>query len=168
MAFVVEDGTGLLDSNSFCSVEYADAYFNLRMNQVWASFTLEEKQSLLVQGTDFICVRWGAHFDGDILVEGQALVFPRTKFPPVPDPVMRATCEYAMIASNGPLIPVPEFSATGYQVTGKTEKIGPIEEKTNYAYEGPGSTQITIPPYPYPDMMLKPYFRKGMGSVIRN
>ena len=36
MAFVVEDGTGLSNSNSFVAVAFADSYFADRNQTAWA------------------------------------------------------------------------------------------------------------------------------------
>lgn len=51
--FVVEDGTGLADANSYASVEEADDYLtaNIHVFPKWTLLSLEEKQHLLVWGS---------------------------------------------------------------------------------------------------------------------
>ena len=43
---VVEDGTGLTDSNSYVSVVFADDYFSTRGVSKWETLTETEKQQM--------------------------------------------------------------------------------------------------------------------------
>lgn len=154
MSFVVEDGTGLPDANSFVSVEFANDYFQLRRVVDWDG-DLEDKQAWLVQATDYISNRFG--FKGLKLKSDQALPFPRsgTGFPTMPVNLLKATCEYAVRAKLGPLAPDLVVDETGRAVAAKTEKVGPIEDAITYATSGPGAELALFKPYPAADMLLR-------------
>ncbi len=166
--FIVEDGTGKSNATSYASVEGADAYFNARLNQIWMDLELERKQAALIDATDYIDVRWGQVLKGKPLTETQTLLFPRDCPEGMPANLLKATYEYAVRASQSPLFKDPLVDESGYQVTGKSEKVGPIEEKTTYAYEGTGSNLMTTIPYPYPDGLMRPLVRQAGNRVIRN
>lgn len=169
MALIVEDGTGVPGANSYASVAYADSYFNARLNQVWGGLLEPQKEAALILGTDYINARWGRFLRGKKTVEDQPLEFPRDIYgDEMPNVLLAATCEYAVRASQTSLFPDPLVDETGYQITGKTEKVGPIEEKTTYAYEGPGSTMRIWLPYPYPDSLMRSLLTQIGNRVIRN
>lgn len=170
MAFVVEDGTGKADANSYCSVAAADAYFADRGNVAWAG-TDQQKQAWLVQATDYIDMRFSARFLGSRMYTdspSQALEFPRVDNggQVMPVNLIRACAEYALRAKSGPLAPDPVTDPSGYAVQSSTKKVGPIEKTTAFAVS-PGSARHVIKPYPAADMLLRPLLRSG-GSVIRN
>ena len=73
MAFVVEDGTGLENANSFCSVAFADSYFSDRGIAAWTGSNTVKEQAL-VRATDYISNRFT--FRRDPYSEEQALPFP--------------------------------------------------------------------------------------------
>lgn len=75
--FVVEDGTGLADANSLCSVAVADQYHEDYGNTDWALKTLAEKQQALRLGTQAHEVRYGSRLRGSRVNEGQSLSWPR-------------------------------------------------------------------------------------------
>lgn len=165
MGFVVEDGTGLPNATSFVSVLFADEYFQLRGLEEWQG-TNEQKEAWLVQATDYISARF--NFRGRQLNAEQALPFPRSGVGPfgMPVPLLRATCEYAVRAKNGPLAPDIEVDDTGRAVAGKTEKVGPIEDSVTYATSGPGASLSLFRPYPAADILLKGLIQRGT-RVIR-
>lgn len=173
MTIVVEDGTGLEDSNSYASVEYADTYFEDRGNETWTDLDSNVKESALINATDYINMRWGEKFKGSLATETQALLWPRlyvgSSALQMPDILLRATVEYALRASAGPLAPDYEFDSTGRLWTKKREEVGPIVEETSY-----GSSSVTdlytFRPYPVPDALIKPLLvGGGMGGyLIRN
>ena len=49
MAFIVEDGTGVEDANSYTSVAFADAYFADRNNTTWSGASVADKEFALVK-----------------------------------------------------------------------------------------------------------------------
>lgn len=92
---VVENGTGLLDSNSYVSVLSADTYFSDR----GLTFT-DNKEGSLIQATDYLDTVY--KFKGTKLVPDQSLQFPRvinnvTVFPKA---IVSATLYIALKLSN--------------------------------------------------------------------
>ena len=53
MSFVLEDGSGVIDSNSYADVAFADAYFSDRKVVAWTGIT-SSKQAALISATDYI------------------------------------------------------------------------------------------------------------------
>lgn len=170
MAFVVEDGTGKEDANSYASVEFADAYFSDRGITAWTG-TVDQKQTYLIRATDYIDGRFANYFSGQRLYTSepdQALQFPRDAFVGMPATLLKATCEYALRAISSALAPDPTYDPSGLQVESTRRKVGPIETETTFA-AGSGNTRDTIRAYPAADMLIKPLLRGGQsnGRVIR-
>lgn len=104
---VVEDGTGLVDSNSYVSLEYADDYFSTRSVSSWSELTDDQKKALLVKGTDYIdsVFKW----KGVKSTPTQSLNFPRKdliddngyKVEGIPNCLKVAVCESALVLSSG-------------------------------------------------------------------
>ena len=190
--FTVEDGTGLAGANSYASVSYANDYHDGRGNTLWthSSVTDSDKEQALVRATDYIEKRFGHKFRGWKESSTQALQWPRIDaednsgylLPDIPDKLKQAVAEYALRSvslhelSPDPISPVPkqvnlhgqtrDLSSTG-EVSKKTEKVGPIEESTEYRF---GDDTVTaaglatksslvsdynIPEYPAADMLLE-------------
>ena len=174
MAFTPEDGTGVSGANSYATVQFADEYFTDRAISAWLSLTTDAKQAALIAATDYIDKRWGPYFKGCRLTETQALEFPRDSFVDAndagytPEVLKKATAEYAIRASSAPLAPDIEQDPSGYQVSRKMEKVGPIEERTDFAFLGPGATRQLLTPYPAADMLLRSLLKNTQGRVIRN
>lgn len=168
MAFTPEDGTGLADANSYSDVATADSYFADRNNAAWAALTTGNKQAALIAATDYIDAVFGAFFRGVPVSETQALCFPRDEFTGIPANLKKATAEYALRASAGPLAPDVEQDPSGYQVSRKFQRVGPIEERTDFAFLGPGASRKLLKPYPAADMLLRPLLNTTTGRVIRN
>ena len=173
MALIVEDGTGLDDAESFAAVAYADAYWLARGGASWAALSEGAKEIALRLATDYMEIRWRSRWKGLRLTAGQALAWPRSDVvdedgydvaaDAVPTRVANACVEYAFRAASGDLIPDPETDATGGTVTRKREKVGPIEEETEYLLT---SSVKTIKPYPKADRTLRGLLLAG-GGVIR-
>jgi hypothetical protein len=166
--FVLEDGTGLITSNSYGAVADADIYFADRGNTVWVGLTTPVKETLLILATDYIDMRFGQMFKGTVLVDTQALQFPRTEFDPIPANLKKATYEYAFRANSAVLSPDIVRHPSGYQISRSFEKIGPIEERTDFAVIGSGSSLSYYNAFPSVDALLKPFLKATNGSVIRN
>lgn len=168
MSLIVEDGTGLMDSNSYVSVAEADAYFKLRGVASWAALPEEDKESALVNGTDYIGLRWSC-LKGEVLNEFQALAFPRTEWEGVPEGVKRATLEYALLASEDELWLRPVVDPSGLSVAERMEKVGPIEERVKFGVNnqtGVGAV-MQFAPFPKADSLMKPFRCNSQGRVIR-
>jgi len=151
MAFVVEDGTGKIDSNSYGSVADSDIYFNDRGNAEWAALSTQQKQQNLVKATDYIDLVYGSRFIGYKATDEQALQWPRIDAEgyasnEIPIDLEKATFEYALRSSVNVLIP-DGFSGAAI----KKEKVGPIETEYDTSR---GSTLTAIIPYPGADLYL--------------
>lgn len=168
MTIIVEDGSGLPNSNSYGSVADADIYFTDRNNIVWLNLTTAEKEVLLIKASDYINLRFGQLLKSEILVETQALEFPRVDYPLVPLPVLKATYEYAIRANSVELAPDIVRDPSGYQVSRTFQKVGPIEERKDFAVIGSGSAITYYNAYPAVDCLLRPYLKSVAGGVIRN
>lgn len=154
MAFTVEDGTGLEDSNSFTSVAYADAYFTDRGVTDWTGAD-SVKQTALIKATDYIETRFSNNFRGSQLTTEQALSFPRDLEGDLPACLQKATCEYALRSLSAPLAPDPTVDTSGLRLKGYSKKLGPLEKKYEYADAGAHLFQ----PYPMADSLLKSLLR---------
>lgn len=153
MAFVVEDGTGKVDANSYGSVAGADAYFADRGVTTWVGSDTV-KQQALVKATDYIDTRFSTKFKGYVLYPDvpQALAFPRTAFDGMPVVLLKATYEYALRSLAKPLAPDPATSSVGGAITSQKKKVGPLETETHYAE---GTSSVTVfQPYPMADALI--------------
>lgn len=162
MAFVVEDGTGLANANSYVSVADADAYFADRGITAWTGSSTVKEQAL-IRATDFIETVYGRRFRGSVVTDTQALSFPRyiTGEDEIPSDLKKATCEYALRALSASLLPDPSSDATGLPLMGKTTIVGPIETTVRYSGTVPALTKN----YPAADMLLAGLVRPA--SVVR-
>ena len=125
---IVEDGTGLANSESYISVAYADDYHLKRGNQSWGQMSPTRKEQLLRQASDYITYVFGPSFVGIRAVTGQAMAWPRQLSDGgylyslgVPIEVQQATAELALVANSTPLLP------NQTSVAKKKVKVGPIE-----------------------------------------
>ncbi len=102
----------------------------------------------------------------------QALEFPRANLfddngnliTGIPLRLKQASAEYSVRARAAALFVDPAVDDTGRAVTGKFEKVGPIEERTDYE-EGSGVSNL-LRPYTAADQLLLDYL-KVAGAVIR-
>jgi hypothetical protein len=173
MPFLVEDGTGLPNSNSYESVAEFNDYCSLRGLEITANYNDTDKQRALIKATEYIDLV--KNFKGRRLLSTQALKFPRAylKDPEfcgvyiegIPSKLKYALSEYAYreLVNPGSLIPDPETDASGLQVQSSFEKVGPIEEKKTYL----GSSVKTVKPFPKADKYLVDYVDPTSGGTYR-
>jgi hypothetical protein len=84
----------------------------------------------------------------------------------IPRPLKHACAEYAVRAHAAALMPDLTLDASGGSVKRKKERVGPIEEETEYV-SGTFLMQ-KMPPYPAADALLTQYLiGGGQGGVIR-
>lgn len=132
MNFVVEDGTGLPNANSYCEVDFFRDYWSDR-GVDYTGKTNEELQGLLVQATQYI--DRGYRYIGKKLTKEQSLQFPRVYiydsvlYKNLPIEIKFATCEAVKILIDGGEL----FSNETNLVTEKSEAVGVI--KTTYKYQ---------------------------------
>ena len=134
MAFTVEDGTGVTDSNAFCSVTFSDDYHADRGSADWKG-AKQEKQRAIVRASDFLgrLSYRGSRVDEeqsmawprlDVWSEGHELLDPTV----IPIQLKRATAELAMIALEEELQP----DSVDGRVASETEKSGSMSLTTTF------------------------------------
>lgn len=185
MAFTVEDGTGVVDANSYIAEAEFRSYHADRGVDV-TTLTQAQVEQSCVRATDYIDKRFGRRFRGWRESKSQGLEWPRIDaidndgylLDLLPKQLRHATAEYALRAhylgqlAPDPALQVPTRDTTGSgttesagQVRSKTEKVGPIEESTQYADTASSGTRTTsasvlldgtvIPAYPAADLLLE-------------
>jgi hypothetical protein len=164
MAFKVETGDIVDGANSYGSVAGANTYFTDRGGMGWTG-TDDQKQSYLIQATDYIESRYGHRFIGEkIDADEQSLSWPRDaegyEEDEIPEALKKATYEYANRARVAPLAPDPVTDTSGLPLFVNRRKVGPIETEVRYQL---GSTVQTIKPYPAADMLLRPLLMPSGG-----
>lgn len=171
MAFVAEDGTGKADANALTDVAFADAYFSDRGVTGWTGLPTPRKQQCLILATDYVESRWAAKFKGErqfTADPAQALSFPRLCIGSdgaVPVAIQKAVAEYALRANTASLAPDPTVDASGRLAIGVRSKLGPIEDETQFASEGPLARPQLLRSYPAADMLVRPYLRVTSGVI---
>ena len=109
MALIHEDGSGVSDAESYCSVAFADAYHSARGNAWEGSDGV--KESALRQATDYM---GGRNWKGERVSASQALDWPRDGVvvdgyeldaDAVPTAIQKACAELALRALVEPLAP---------------------------------------------------------------
>ena len=168
MANVVEDGTGLSNTNAYIDVAFADAYFTERNNAAWAG-TNVEKEAFIVRATDYIELVFGYRFIGTKFLATQALQHPRKADDDtslgLPINLKKACAEYALIAKNSPLIVNPVYSADGMLVTEISKEVTGIKKSVKY---DTNQMPIQLRPYPTADLYLKDLLFSIRTGLIRN
>lgn len=171
MAFTVEDETGLEDANAYISLAEFKAYWDDR-GYDYSSITDENIQIAIIKATDYIENRYRKRFRGTREFTAQALSFPRLRLydedgrlvEGLPTRLKNATAEYAKRAITAELAPDPTIDDRGQKVTRFREKVGPIEEETQYSEAG----GIAIyRPYPAADALLQEYIMPAGGRTMR-
>ena len=159
MAFTVEDGTVVAGANAYIDVAFADDYFTDRGEADWTGQNTDKQQAIIL-ATDYIETRWGPYFKGRIKDDTQELSFPREALydregrllEGIPEVLKKATAEYALRALSSALQPDPTIDESGRQIKSVSEKVGPIEEETEYVG---GGAMVIKRPYPKADQMLR-------------
>lgn len=168
MAFTLEDGTGVVDANSYVDVAFADAYFADRGITAWTG-TADLKKTWFIQATDYVEGRFGRRFIGTPTNENQGLHFPVNDVDEldedeIPVKLKRAICEYAIRAKTAPLAPDPTIDASGVAVVTVGKKLGPLEK--TFQVVGSGVPAL-FRPYPAADMLLAGLLIPSSGRVTR-
>jgi hypothetical protein len=135
MSLIVEDGTGLANAESLCSVAFADTYHANMGNAAWAALSTTVKEQCLRKGAQYMLARWRARWKGYRVNSTQALDFPRWDIvddngyivpsDAVPTPIATANAELALSASTEELLP---NESTPGAITEYSVQVGPIKE----------------------------------------
>lgn len=166
MAFLVEDGTGLVVATSYIDVAYADSYHTDRQTTIWTSETDQaKKESALIRATQYIDAKYGQFFNGNVLKVEQGLLWPRVDaqytngqvIVGIPEVLKKATAELASRAiTSSDLMPDINVVTHGPNVLEVTEKVDVIETRIKYATATERTTGQIIDGYPFITSMLLP------------
>lgn len=156
------------------TVAGADAYHLARGNTAWAAGTDANKLSALYRASEYIDGTYRGRFSG-YRTEGrdQTLEWPRTNATDIegnfiatttiPTEIVNATYEGALreLAETGAL--APDVTSTSIGIKRKREKVGPIEEETEYTTGGAAARPV----FSRIEEVLSGLFatRTGAGSV---
>ena len=116
---IVESGVGMVDSESYISVDYANAYFDKRITKdEWD--LIVDKEKVIIGAMDYIETSY--KYKGTKLNPNQALEFPRLINGSVefPTRLKNAVCELALKNSKGVLLEDTERATI-------REKVGELE-----------------------------------------
>ena len=166
--FVAEDGTGIIDSNSYCTLAYADNYFTERANLTWIDAFTAEKETALIKATDYIEMRFANRFKDSQLFPNtpQALSFPRTGAIAMPVNLLRATCEYAVRALSAEL--TADISNDLIKDVTTERVIGPIKTVDSVSHAGNDvQYKKTFNRYPAADGLIKTLLKSSSGGLVR-
>ena len=179
MSFIVEDGTGKVDANSYVSVAFAKNYFLERGITTFDDLFDEDIKASLILATDYIEMRFGSQFKGLKFDADQALSFPMVSYlgeaidkflydtvdptleigVEIPVKVQRACCEYALRSRTTPLIK----DVLSDSVVSQRVKIGQIEKETNFASNSKRPEAYNS--FPSADLLLRPYLKSSSGVI---
>lgn len=173
MSIIVEDGSGLANSECYISVADADTYHSNRNNTAWASLSTAIKEASLRKATDYMIGIYRLRWLGRRRLTTQALDWPRVgvvledfgnvqfgsyglfqvSYTIVPNEIKNACAEFALRASTANLVD---------DQTQKTieETVGPITVK----YDTNSSQSIR---YPQIQSMLNVYLINHGNSAMR-
>lgn len=162
MAVIVEDGTGKSDAQCYCDHTYVLNY--LAERGITHSYTQSAIEgALVISAKDWID---GQHtFRYEILVEDQALSFPRAVFG-FPSNIPLANCKAAILQLKGALLVDTSKISTSGTVTSESKQLGPLSKSVTYK-DGTDQTYYRVLPVDL-TRLLKPYLLKSTGNrVIR-
>lgn len=155
MSFIVEDGTGLEDANSFVSVDYFYSYCESRDISTTSYSSEQIEGALVVASSDFISVNYC--FKGTKLNDDQGLALPTDQVT-VNSTVKKSTCQAALLHLNGNLFVNPNDITSSGAIKSTTSKVSSLEKSIEYQ-DGKNYT------YKYPtttiDKALSPYLGAG-------
>ena len=171
--FVVEDGTGLANANSLCSVASADEYHASNGNpSAWSLLSLFRKQDCLRQASRWVSLR---HiYFGERLRSGQSMAFPRVGLTSddgypvgsnlVPAQVSQAVAIVALRIAKGDWTPFPDEvppSSTG----SSSISVGPISfSESGGAVSSSQSTETRLPAV---TALLRPFLKRATTLLRR-
>lgn len=176
LAFVVEDGSGLSDSSSFCSVVFANSYARIHGKVDWLNLETEQKQITLVLATDYV----NSNYDwrGEVVNADQALAHPRCGFSipsgkettEVPTCVKKAVAELATrcfsldAEGNVSYIQLVDDNETPSSIKSFKNVLEGLSQSVVYA--GPGEVRTDVRPFPAVDAMIESWLLKGKTTDV--
>ena len=147
MALVVEDGSGLVNSDAYVSVVDCSTYFTNRQGSTaWNASTNDPQEAAIRNATAYLERRYATLFNGHRVQEAQSLAWPRSFVTDhdgfaidsgsVPQEVIDACCEGAVLALSEDLL--PDIAGSGI-ISEESVSVGSVRSTTKY--EG-GKSQI--------------------------
>lgn len=171
---VVEDGTGLVNANSYIDVAYADSYFTNKGDLVWDTYTLADKETYVFNAATAVDAKWGSAYRGTMWTSDQAMLFPRTTFidgngrkvaaQTIPKELKDTQCEMAFTEGAGTdLFIDPDSGSSNVKQTSSGVGRGAVEESVTYFSPTTSST------YTVPLTLIRPILKATAftGSAIR-
>lgn len=191
MAFVIEDGIGRVNANSYVTVAFAKDYATTRGRNEFDSQTDAQIEIWLIRGSEYIDQRWQDDFPGQIKASLQGMQWPRNYaydvdgnlLTGVPHQVCRAAVEMALRATEvdrlmpDPPPPFPVEDSSGNtsdvnsgEVRSITTQVDTIRRQIVYADSGSRSSSVITstviggtsqPEYPQVKKILEPILIGG-------
>jgi len=170
MALVVEDGTGLSNSNSYVSVLFVTTYLTDRANETaWLLLTTAQQEASVIKATDYIDRKYNGLWFGSQKASTQSLAWPRVNAEDIegniiasdsiPSQLEKAAAEAAIKASTEDLLPDLE---RGGSIKSEKKKVGSIEKSTEY-FSGANTNKS----FQAVDTALRGLFRKAGMELTR-
>ena len=161
MAFVLEDGTGLVNANGYIDTTFADTYHADRGNDGWVGND-GDKEAAIVEASDYIDITFRfrglkkvARRGGNITSQGLewpregAITIPENETVPddaVPSQVQETCAELALAALTIDLLP----NGTSTTVAAESKGAGPLSKSTTFL------RAATLPFFPKARRILGP------------
>jgi len=168
MTLIVEDGTGLLASESYSSVAQADLYHSNHGNTSWSTLTTANKEVALRKATDYMVEVYRPLWKGYRVLTTQLLDFPRTLVyisneilnNVTPLDLTKIPLEVQNACSLLAFKSISEDLLIDMDVPVKKESIGPLS--TEYF-----PSTCSYKHYSSVEAMLKPFLKTNSSSVMR-
>lgn len=160
MAFVVEDNTGLSNSNAYIDVVFLDAYA-LQVGYDITAKTQAEKESAIVRTTlNYIDVEY--EFKGNPLKADQALQLPTSEVL-INDKIRRAVADSVILEFKGELFRTNDVNGN---IKSIKDKLDVLESEVVYQ-DNSNTYQASFGKTPTTDKLLKPYLASSGGMFER-
>lgn len=176
MAFLVQNYQGLVqNANAYITYEFWVAYHTDQGTLPTVSPAESLVKTRIVRATRYLDSRFG--FNGEKLNGGsQSTQFPRRDcynadneyVTDIPQAIMEACADYALIALTTDLDPVPSRDESGQRIAAKSETVGPLSTSISYAQVGSGGSGYVQPVYPPADRKIRAAgLLRSSGRVYR-
>jgi hypothetical protein len=158
MALVLQNSTGTaVGANAYVTYAEFTAWHDERGTD-YSSYDQTGVEQAIIRATDFLDQRYT--WLGKQLTEDQTTAWPRSAvYSPggallsgLPTALKRAAFELAFRALSGPLWQDAPTDESGRTIARKKEKVGPLEEETEYAN---GGGAASAPSFPAVERLLK-------------
>jgi hypothetical protein len=169
MAFTVETGAVVAGANSYATIAQYRTHHGDRGRPALitdAGQTDAQVQAALIQASDYIDKRFGRRLRGERKQANQPMEYPRIDawdednyaLPEMPGQLLKATVEYAWIATQQTtgLAPIPAASSGIVQEL--TERVGPISTTMKFAdrpMTSTGNLTESLNEYPEADLWME-------------